>query len=186
MRLLCGRLLRNMYRHPFLLTVHFTAAFVVALGVGAVAVHEAGDALCDLLSELLRSGTARRCVIAHEHRVASESAPDERLEHFVETQPIKDVDEKLSEAEVAVLRLYTGPIFKEWNTWARFNADEVEAGREESKSKWATSLAVLYNAVLKLSTASDRSHVFRLAVNATGDEYTFSLPGKDGEVWAVL
>ena len=36
MRLLCGRLLRNMYRHPFLLTVHFTAAFVVALGVGAV------------------------------------------------------------------------------------------------------------------------------------------------------
>mmetsp|Transcript_4168 Transcript_4168/g.18720 ORF Transcript_4168/g.18720 Transcript_4168/m.18720 type:complete len:765 (+) Transcript_4168:1000-3294(+) len=36
MRLLCGRLLRNMYRHPFLLTVHFTAAFVVALGTGAV------------------------------------------------------------------------------------------------------------------------------------------------------
>ena len=32
------------------------------------AVHEAGDALCDLLGDLLRSGTARRCVIAHEHR----------------------------------------------------------------------------------------------------------------------
>ena len=32
------------------------------------AVHEAGDALCDLLGDLLRSGTARRCAIAHEHR----------------------------------------------------------------------------------------------------------------------
>jgi len=36
MRLLCGRLLRNLARHPFLLTVHFAAAFAVALGVGLI------------------------------------------------------------------------------------------------------------------------------------------------------
>ena len=36
MRLLCGRLLRNMYRHPFLLKVHYTASFAVALAVGMI------------------------------------------------------------------------------------------------------------------------------------------------------
>ena len=35
-RLLCGRLLRKLGRHPFLLAVHFAAAFATALGVGAV------------------------------------------------------------------------------------------------------------------------------------------------------
>ena len=33
-RMLCGRLLRNLARHPFLLTAHFAAAFATALGVG--------------------------------------------------------------------------------------------------------------------------------------------------------
>ena len=92
------------------------------------------------------------------------------LADFVAAQPKQELRERLSPAEVAVLRLYTGPIFSEWNTWARFNADRVEHDRAtgdqseeaiERRHKWATSLAVLYNAVLKLSSSSDRSHVFR-------------------------
>ena len=35
-RLLCGRLLRNLGRHPFLLAIHLLGAFAVAVGVGSI------------------------------------------------------------------------------------------------------------------------------------------------------
>jgi len=38
-KLLCGRLLRQMYRHPFLIYVHFLSSFAVALGVGGIFWH---------------------------------------------------------------------------------------------------------------------------------------------------
>jgi len=38
-KLLCGRLLRQMYRHPFLIYVHFISSFVVACGVGGIFWH---------------------------------------------------------------------------------------------------------------------------------------------------
>jgi len=38
-KLLCGRLLRQMYRHPFLIYVHFLSSFIVACGVGGIFWH---------------------------------------------------------------------------------------------------------------------------------------------------
>ena len=43
LRVLCGRLLRNAYRHPFLFWLHFVATLVVALCIGAVFRHAGVD-----------------------------------------------------------------------------------------------------------------------------------------------
>ena len=51
--------------------------------------------------------------------------------------------------QVAVLRLYTGPVmFREWNRWLR---EDGNACGGDGFVGWATSVAVLYNAVIKLS-----------------------------------
>eukprot|EP00223_Ostreococcus_mediterraneus_P005998 CAMPEP_0179689398 /NCGR_PEP_ID=MMETSP0936-20121108/3175_1 /TAXON_ID=548131 ORGANISM="Ostreococcus mediterraneus, Strain clade-D-RCC2573" /NCGR_SAMPLE_ID=MMETSP0936 /ASSEMBLY_ACC=CAM_ASM_000574 /LENGTH=1734 /DNA_ID=CAMNT_0021562003 /DNA_START=11 /DNA_END=5218 /DNA_ORIENTATION=- len=42
-KLLCGRLLRQMYRHPFLIYVHFISSFIVALGVGGIFWHSGSN-----------------------------------------------------------------------------------------------------------------------------------------------
>ena len=42
-KLLCGRLLRQMYRHPFLIYVHFISSFVVAWGVGGIFWHSGSN-----------------------------------------------------------------------------------------------------------------------------------------------
>ena len=43
LRLLCGRLLRKLFRHPFLIGVHFLASFVTALGVGFIFMNVGAD-----------------------------------------------------------------------------------------------------------------------------------------------
>jgi ATP-binding cassette subfamily G (WHITE) protein 2 len=43
LRVLCGRLLRNAYRHPFLFWLHFVATLAVALCIGAVFRHAGVD-----------------------------------------------------------------------------------------------------------------------------------------------
>jgi ATP-binding cassette subfamily G (WHITE) protein 2 len=43
LRLLCGRLLRKLFRHPFLIGVHFAASLATALGVGFVFMHVGAD-----------------------------------------------------------------------------------------------------------------------------------------------
>jgi ATP-binding cassette subfamily G (WHITE) protein 2 len=43
LRLLCGRLLRKLFRHPFLIGVHFLASFSTALGVGFIFLHVGAD-----------------------------------------------------------------------------------------------------------------------------------------------
>ena len=43
LRLLCGRLLRKLFRHPFLIGVHFLASFSTALGVGFIFLRVGAD-----------------------------------------------------------------------------------------------------------------------------------------------
>ena len=57
----------------------------------------------------------------------------------------------LSDAEVAALRLYTGPAFAPMN-WALRNKDV---------SQWATTIACCYSGVLKLSFKSTPARVYR-------------------------
>ena len=85
-----------------------------------------------------------------------------RLEDFWREQPALsrrgksgegDSEHELTMAEVATLRLYSGPLYKPWNDWLRWG--------EEGDSTWATSLAVLYTAVLKLSHDTKSATVFR-------------------------
>eukprot|EP00966_Prymnesium_polylepis_P025145 580045-Prymnesium_polylepis.1 len=89
------------------------------------------------------------------------------LEEFVASQPHMEGKERLTIAECAVLRLYTGPVFKEWNSWARGIAQD-----SDRKDKWATSLAVLYSAVLKLSLSLNK----KLSVFRGLKETTMKLP----------
>jgi len=58
---------------------------------------------------------------------------------------------KLSEAEVAGLRLYTGPLFSPLN-WAL---------RNRLLDEWATTIACIYSGVLKLSFISKPARVYR-------------------------
>jgi hypothetical protein len=62
----------------------------------------------------------------------------------------------LTEADVVVLRLYTGPFYRPWNNALRF-AHIDNAGVKQ----WATCIAVLYSAVLKLMKTASPTKVFR-------------------------
>lgn len=75
------------------------------------------------------------------------------LQDFVDHDIARKAD--LSQAEVAVLRLYTGPFYTPWNTALRRckqNPHLLES--------WGTSISVLYNAVFKLSLLIPRKRLF--------------------------
>ena len=66
------------------------------------------------------------------------------------------IDAKLTPAEVAALRLYTGPAYKPIN----------DALRTRDRDSWATTIACCYSGVLKLSMLSKKGRVYR-GVNET-------------------
>ena len=78
----------------------------------------------------------------------------------------KAAEAKLSQAEVASLRLYTGPLYQPWNTALRFYKENPLL-----LESWGTCISVLYSAILKLSFASKSAKVYR-GVN----ESVFKLP----------
>lgn len=97
------------------------------------------------------------------------------LEDFHKNQPAKA---DLTLAEVAALRLYTGPMFAPWNNWLRFaetwkkdwvgNSEIQDKGGPDVRNQergerynWATCVAVLYSAVIKLTALSAPAIVFR-------------------------
>jgi len=100
------------------------------------------------------------------------------LEDFHKRQPGLGTKNELTLAEVAVLRLYTGPVFKPWNEWLRYgrqlddgesvaDAAPIELTKVTSSKgmvstdDWSTSLAVLYNAIIKLSALAYPGMVYR-------------------------
>ena len=91
------------------------------------------------------------------------------LKRFWEEQSGKGTEHQLTMAEVAVLRLYTGPMFRPWNAWARHG--------NRGKGDWSTSVAVLYNALIKLSHTATPSLVYRGVV-----EDSAQLPAGCGEI----
>ena len=67
---------------------------------------------------------------------------------------------------MATLRLYTGPVYKPWNDWLRHGDESRTAAKGGQDAvlntdDWSTSLAVLYNAIIKLSTLSLPGVVYR-------------------------
>jgi hypothetical protein len=80
---------------------------------------------------------------------------------------------KLTRAEVAALRLYTGPPYKPINA----------ALRARDISLWATTISLCYSAVLKLSFLSEPTRVYRgvkehdLSLQLP-DEFLTAAPGK--------
>ena len=86
------------------------------------------------------------------------------LEYFLNHE--NAVKAKLNQAEVAALRLYTGPLYQPWNTALRSYDDNCEL-----LQNWGTCISVLYSAILKLSYLSTKGKVYR-GVN----ESNFELP----------
>lgn len=96
-----------------------------------------------------------------------------RLDDFVMRQPrqLRESNAPLTRCEVAAVRLYTGPVFAAWNGWLRgtpytLSPQAVGAGHSSMSplvprgqsgklDDWATSVAVLNNAVVKLSQISE-------------------------------
>jgi hypothetical protein len=72
------------------------------------------------------------------------------LEQYCEMDAAKDAN--LNEADVVVLRLYTGPLFRPWNKALR---------DKEGLEQWATCIAVLYSAVIKLMKNAPPTTVYR-------------------------
>jgi hypothetical protein len=71
---------------------------------------------------------------------------------------------KLKPAHVAMIRLYTGSLYGPWNRTLRALTETEPAARAAAKKellKWATCIAVLYEAVLKLSAVTGVMTVFR-------------------------
>ena len=89
------------------------------------------------------------------HRIRDEGHAGMTLHDFVK-HPVA-VEANLTEAEVAALRLYTGPLYTPWNDALRLypvNPQLVE--------NWGTCISVLYSAILKLSTKTkDIDKVYR-------------------------
>jgi hypothetical protein len=72
------------------------------------------------------------------------------LHQYCEMKAARDAN--LNEADVVVLRLYTGPLFRPWNKALR---------DKEGLEQWATCIAVLYSAVIKLMKNAPPTTVYR-------------------------
>ena len=66
------------------------------------------------------------------------------------------IEAKLTQAEVAALRLYTGPLYDPWNQALRSYRKDPSLFQN-----WQTCISVLYNAIVKLSYLSKPGKVFR-------------------------
>jgi len=88
------------------------------------------------------------------HRIRDEGHNGLTLDYFVNHDIAKEA--KLSSAEVAALRLYTGPLYAPWNTTLRNS--EID---NLSLDQWGTCISVLYSAILKLSYLSKNATVYR-------------------------
>jgi hypothetical protein len=85
-----------------------------------------------------------------------------KLADFVALEIAKKA--KLKPAHVAMLRLYTGSLYGPWNRTLRGLTETKPAARAAARKellKWATCIAVLYEAVLLLSTVTGVMTVFR-------------------------
>jgi len=91
------------------------------------------------------------------------------LNDFWLTDPAQEA--KLTKAEVAALRLYTGPAYKPINA----------ALRQQNVEPWATTIACCYTAVLKLSFLSTPKRVYRGVKESQGfklhEEFLNPKPG---------
>jgi hypothetical protein len=85
-----------------------------------------------------------------------------KLHDFVSLETAKKAE--LKPAHVAMVRLYTGSLYWIWNKTLRGLTETEPAARAAAKVellKWATCIAVLYEAVLKLSAVTGVMTVFR-------------------------
>jgi len=76
------------------------------------------------------------------------------LDDFVNHETAREAN--LSQAEVAALRMYTGPFYVPWNTALRMYATSPDL-----LQSWATCISVLYSAVFKLSFKTSKTKVYR-------------------------
>jgi hypothetical protein len=98
------------------------------------------------------------------HRVRDKGHNGWTLDTFLNHDIAKEA--KLSSAEVAALRLYTGPLYAPWNTALRKSKVDLS-----SIEQWGTCISVLYSAIFKLTFLSKKTTVYR-GVN----ESRFKLP----------
>ena len=88
------------------------------------------------------------------HRVRDKGHNGKTLQDF--TNHLMAREANLTEAEVCVLRLYTGQFFEPWNYALRYY--DKDPTLFES---WQTCISVLFSAVLKLSHLSKKGTVYR-------------------------
>jgi len=98
------------------------------------------------------------------HRVRDKGHNGWTLDKFVNHDIAREA--QLSSAEVAALRLYSGPLYAPWNNALRNSRADLS-----SIEQWGTCISVLYSAIFKLSFLSKKATVYR-GVN----ESRFKLP----------
>ena len=88
------------------------------------------------------------------HRVRDKGHNGWTLDTFMNHDIAREA--QLSSAEVAALRLYTGPFYAPWNTALRNSRSDLS-----SIEQWGTCISVLYSAIFKLSFLSKKATVYR-------------------------
>jgi hypothetical protein len=82
------------------------------------------------------------------------------LANFAELEVAKSA--ALQVAHVAVIRMYTGPFYRPWNSALRSLADLEHNPQADSQIlEWATCISVLYDAILRLSATTKKQTVLR-------------------------
>jgi len=88
------------------------------------------------------------------HRIRDQGHAGKTLDTFCNHDKAKRA--KLIQAEVAVLRMYTGPFYVPWNNALRSFDDDPEL-----LQLWGTCISLLYSAIFKLSYLSEPATVYR-------------------------
>ena len=110
------------------------------------------------------------------HRIRDQGHNGMTLNDFCNHFIAKEAE--LTQAEVASIRMYTGPFYIPWNTALR-NADK----NPSLLHSWQTCISVLYNAILKLSYLSQRGTVYR-GVNESKLKINEKFYKQDGDGFA--
>ena len=93
------------------------------------------------------------------HRIRDLGHNGMRLEDFEKHEMATAAS--LTQAEVAALRMYTGPFYSVWNSVLRMYSTDTTL-----LPKWRTCISILYNAIVKLSYNSQKASVYR-GINET-------------------
>ena len=139
--------------------------------------------------ESRREGLRRREEVRREEEVRSEEEAHRREEARRREERVAMARKRgvmdLSRVEMAMLRLYTDELYRPWNNALRGLDYHYQRDDDESLRNWATSLAVLCAALMKLRNSLRSTVDISVCVAAQLSTKSFfgDAPGRAAALW---